>query len=194
MATITTARSSLKVRLAIPAATTDWDSLLDEFVQSAVKRLFPLVQREVAPVEVSVTVDDGEAVVDLAASSLDEVRVVESYQGVSWTEVDDFIHHAGSLYVQGLSDSTTALKLYGRSRYTITASEDSATVPQELDQAIFWYAMSEFYDYLASNNSKYNIYAQVSGSRGVDNMREQAEYYEQKANAYLNDHATIAGA
>jgi hypothetical protein len=152
-----------------------------------------LVQREVAPVEVSVSTDDGEASVLLSTHGLDEVRVVEAYQGLNWTECDDFIHHAGTLYVQGLSDATTSLKLYGRSRYTLTAAVDAATVPDEIEQAIWWYAMSEFYDFLAGNKRKYNTYAQTNGARSVDNMREESQYYEQKANIFLNDHASLYG-
>lgn len=193
MATTTTALISVKRRLDIADADTTWDSQLAEFIQSGVKRLYPLVQREVAPVEVSVSVDDGEAVVDLSTQSLDEVRAVESYQGTYWAEVDDFIHHAGQLYIQGLPDATTAVKLYGRSRYTLTSSETSATVPQELEQAVFWYAMSEFYDFLAGNKRKYNLYTN-NGARGVDNMIDLSDRYEQKANIFLNDHATISGA
>lgn len=192
MPTQATALTSVKYRLDITGST--WDTQLAEFLQSAVKRLYPYVQREIAPVTVNVTVDNGETSVNLAAQSIDEVRLLEAYEGVIWREHDDFIHHGTYLYVQGLSSAATQLKLYGRGRFTLDASVTVSTVPEHLEQAVYWYAMSEFYDYLVGNKSKYSVYAQSTGARSVENMQELAEYYEQKANVYLNDRAQVHGA
>jgi hypothetical protein len=52
--------------------------------------------------------------------------------------------------------------------------------------------MSEFYDFLAGNKRKYNIY-DSSGARDVDNMKDQADFYERKANVYLSDRVKLYG-
>lgn len=195
MTTTTAALTALKLRLNLTV--TDFDTLLNDLLQSATKRLYPFVQRELAMQTVTPTVDSyGEAVIVLSSltTPVTEVSRVESYAGGAWYDVEDFVDHAGSLYVRGLGDDVTSLRIYGRGTYNLTASQTAATVPDHIEQAVYWYAMSEFYDYLASNKAKYNIYAQSTGARGVDNMRDEAEYYEQKANIFINDHATVFGA
>jgi hypothetical protein len=90
------------------------------------------------------------------------------------------------LVVSELSTSVTKLRIYGVTTFTL------ANIPVYLEQAVLWYAMSEFYSYLAGSKSKYNIYTQ-SGARSVDNMKDEADFYEDKANVYLNDRAQLYG-
>lgn len=186
-----TARASVKTRLDIPSSTTDFDDAIDEFVLAAVDRLYPIAQKELDPEEVSASVDNyGEAIVDLSVLSgtptaARKVEVKTSYQ---YESADDFYHQNQKMYVRELpTGQTVTLRVFPLGLYELS------TVPAYLKQAIFWYAMSEFYDFLAGNKSKYNLYVS-NGARSVDNMRDESEYYEQKANVYLNDRVTIYGA
>lgn len=184
-----TARAAVKSRLDIPTAMTDFDTAIDEFVLSGVKRLYPIAQNEVATQNKSVSVDSfGEALVDLSALTTPclSVRKVEAYSGGAWWPAPDTYHQGTQLIVRDLNTSVTLLKIYGLTSYILT------TVPEYLEQAVIWYAISEFYDYLSGNKRKYNIYSQ-SGARAVDNMKDESDYYEQKANVFLNDRATIYG-
>lgn len=184
-----TARASVKIRLDIDPSDTTWDAAIDEFVLSGVKRLYPIAQLEVAVQVKAITVDSyGEATVDMSAltTPILSARKVEVSGGQSWSETNDNYHHGVTLFIRSLSSSDTQARIYGETTFDLT------TVPTFLEQAVLWYAMSEFYDYLSGNKRKYNIYAS-GGARAVDNMKEEAQFYEQKANIYLNDRAQIVG-
>lgn len=187
----TTARNSVKTRLDIDASVTTFDSAIDEFVLSGVNRLFPIAQKEIDIQTKVVSVDGfGEVSLDLSTlptSATAARRVEASDSGGAFFHAPETYHHGTILIVRELpSNSTLTLKIYGLAVYTL------ATVPTYLEQAVIWYAMSEFYDFLAGNKSKYNMYTQ-SGARSVDNMKDEAEFYEQKANVYLNDRTTLYG-
>lgn len=186
-----TARNSIKLRLDIDSGTTSFDSEIDEFVLSAANRLYPIAQREIGIQTAVVSVDGfGEASVDLSSlttPALAARRVEASVNGGAYTSASETYHHGSTLLVRELpANSSATLKIYGVDTFTL------ATVPVFLEQAVLWYAISEFYDLCASSNRKYNAYMD-NGARSVDNMRDEADYYEQKANAYLNDRTTLYG-
>lgn len=185
------ARTSVKNRLGIPSADTTWDTIIDDFVTQAVNRLSPKAQQEVAAQNATISVDEyGEAIVVLSGltTPIADVRKVEvSFDG-AFSQVDSTYRHGTSLYIRELSSANTTARIYGLNAYLLT------TVPSNLELAVFWFAMAEFYDYLAGSKSKYNIYMQSSGARGVDNMRDESAYYEAKAEAAIDEHATLYGA
>lgn len=184
-----TARAAVKSRLDIDTSITDFDTKIDEFVLSGVKRLFPIVQQEVAAATVSVSVDSyGEGIVAMSTigANVEGVKRVEARAGGSWFPATDFTQYSTNLYVRDLSSDVTQLRVFPLQRFTLT------TITDEFDQAVIWYAMSEFYDFLAGNRRYYDIYT-TGGARDVDNMRDEAQYFEEKANAYINDRATIHG-
>lgn len=185
-----TARASVKSRLDISASDTTFDSQIDEFVLSGVSRLYPIAQKELAVQTKVVTVDGfGEASFDLATLTTPAIaaRKVDYSTGGAYSPAPETYHNGTNLIVRDLpSFSTATLKVYGLAAFVL------ADVPTYLEQAVIWYAMSEFYDFLAGNKRKYNLYTQ-SGARSVDNMKDESEYYEQKANVYLNDRAQLYG-
>lgn len=184
-----TALASVKYRLDIDQADTTWDAPLNEFVLAGVKRLYPIAQSEVAVQTVNLTVDSyGEAQVNMAGMTTPilAARKVEVSSGYGWGESNDNYHHGPTLFIRSLSTSDTQARIYGVTTFAL------ATVPEYLEQAVLWYAMAEFYDYLSGNKRKYNIYAS-NGARAVDNMQEEAQFYEQKANVFLNDRVTLYG-
>lgn len=184
-----TARTSVKKRLDIADSETAFDDNIDEFVQYAVKRLAPIILEEVDTQNVDVSVDSyGEVVVDLSTltTPLYSARKVEGSSGGSFDIMDNTYHHGKYLHVTEVPQSTMTLRIYGLKRYTL---ED---LPDEFHQIVIWFAMSEFYDFLAGNKRKYNIYM-GSGARMVENMRDESDIYEQKANDFLNDRAELYG-
>jgi hypothetical protein len=175
-ATTTTALAGIKSRLDI--STTDWDTILATLLQSAVKRLYPFAQREINMQTVTPTVDVyGEAKIELSTLTTPvlEAARVEGYNGANWFDVENITHHGSELFVRDIPSTTTSLRIYGRGGYTLESSVTASTVPEHLEQAVWWYAMSEFYDYLLGNKRKYNLYTQ-NGARAVDNMQDQSEY------------------
>lgn len=182
-----TALASVKTRLDI--ADTTWDTAINDFVAMAVKRLYPVAQLEVAVQTVALTVDNyGEAQVNMASMSTPilAARKVEVSGGYGWSESNDNYHHGTTLFVRSLNSGTMQARIYGVTTFTLP------TVPEHLELAVIWYAMGEFYDFLAGNKRQYNVYMQ-GGARAVENMRDEADFYERKANVYLNDRATIYG-
>lgn len=189
---IADARDAVKKRLGIPDSTTTFDDMIESFVEMSVHRLYPRASQEVASQEVtSFTVDNlGECVVDLSALStpVATARSIESYDGYGWSKISDTHHHGTSLRLRGLTTSDTTLRIYGLTPYTVIDD-----VPDTLLQAIFWWSMAEFYDYLAGNKKSYNIYMQVSGARAVDNMADQSAYFDSKADRYVDEQAKAHG-
>lgn len=187
--TATEYRDAAKKRLGVESVST-FDTVLADFVTQAVNRLAPKAMQETDKEVISVTVStNGEAEVDLSALTepVDDVRLVEAYDGVSYYPVLQKYRHASTLTVRGLSSDVTSLAIYGLDEYEVTQ------VPPRLELAVIWFTMADFYDYLAGNRSKYNIYAQSSGARAVDNMRDESIYFESKAEVYLDEHTSVYG-
>ncbi len=185
MATAAQARASVKNRLGIKSADTTFDSVIDDFVGAAVLRLYPRAALEVDSQEVtSISVDSyGECTVDISAlpTAILAGRRVEAYDGQTWRRITDTLHHGKNLRLRGLRQGMdTKVRIYGVKQFPAIDQ-----VYDWLLQAVYWYAQAEFYDYLAGNNSKYNIYMQSTGARAVDNMHDESVYFNQKADEYV---------
>lgn len=193
--TTTEALDAAKNRLYLEGST-EFDTELTDFFSTAVDRLYPKVQQEVAVQTVNATVDSyGEATVDLASgpsTALDDVRAVEATEGQRWYPVDSIYRHGTSLRVRGLETDVTQLRLYGLKKYVVSGS--SVALPAHFELPVIWYMMSEFYNLLAGNKSKFNVYQQQAGGNAVDDMRAEADYFEEKANEYIDEKATLYGA
>lgn len=186
--TTAAARDAIKARLSLVDNT--FDSLIESLVSASVNRIFPTAGDPVAAQVKSITTDDyGEAIIDLSSltTAVNFARKSEYSTGGAFHPVDRSFHHGNNLYLRGLPTTAINARIYGVKPYTIT------NLPTYLEQAIIWYGMAEFYDYMASNDSSYNIYSQTSGARAVDNMRDEALYYESKAKVFLNEQAQLYG-
>lgn len=187
MATLAAVRTSVKARLGIND--TAFDTLLDEAISAAVKRLYPRASLEVDVQQpASFSVDDyGECEISLSGltTAIASARRVEAFDGYTWRQITDTLHHGTKLRLRGLNKSSdTRLRIYGRNAFPAITD-----VPDHLLQAVYWYSMGEFYDFMAGSKADYNIYMQNTGARAVDNMREESAYYDTKADAYLDEQA-----
>lgn len=192
---MTTAEAITAVKNRANVTVSDFDTQLTDFFDTAVDRLYPKVQKEVAAQEVTVTVDDyGEANVDLSAAlttALDDVRLVEATKGAGWYPADNIYRHGVILRVRDLTSDVTKLKLYGLKAYVVaTAATD---IPERFELPVIWFMLAEFFDMLAGNKAKFNVYQQSASGNAVEDMRAEADYYEQKAIAYIEDKATLYG-
>lgn len=183
MANAAAVLASVKNRLGIKSADTTWDVVINDFVAAAVLRVYPRASLEVDRQEITpVTVDAyGECEIDLSAlSGVRAARKIEGWDGFTWQTITDKYHHGSKLLLRQVSTSTTKVRLYGLKPF--------ATIDNVYDwllQAVYWYTMAEFYDYMAGSTSDYNIYMQNTGARAVDNMRDESLYFDQKADNYL---------
>jgi hypothetical protein len=46
---------------------------------------------------------------------------------------------------------------------------------------------------LSGNKSKFNVYTQQAGGNAVEDMRAQSQYFEAKADAYVDEKAQLYG-
>lgn len=187
MADAATVRAAVKSRLGITDNT--FDSQIDGFVTAAVSRLYPRAKLEVNSQELLsgnpafvYDTTQAEATIDLNAltTPIREARQVEGYNSYSWELITDTYHHGQYLRLRRLSSSYSKLRFYGLKPFTAITE-----VYDWLLQAVYWYAMAEFFDYLAGNKAKYNVYIQQNSARAVDNMRDESLYYESRADAYV---------
>lgn len=194
--TAATALTSVKNRLDL-VSDTAFDTVLADYISAAVGRLFPRAGAEVDPQTVTVSPDSyGEATVVLSSlpTPITDTRQVEGMGSGAWFPLDSKYVHNKTLRLRNVPSYCTTVRIYGLNRFTLHASDPAqTTIPQELELAVIWYAMAEFYENLTGNKRKYNIYMQTTGARGVDNMRDEAIYYEQKADAYLEEQAGLYG-
>jgi hypothetical protein len=185
-----TALTAVKHRLGIDNGVTTWDTILADFIVQAVQRLAPKAMREVAPQEVAVSPDSyGEAVVDMSGlgTPITVARQVEASSASAYHPANSTFQHGTELRIQELDSSVSSVRIYGLVPFVID------TVPDELQLAVLWFAISEFYDYLAGNKRKYNVFIQSTGARAVDNMRDESTYFEQKAEVFLDEHSMNYG-
>lgn len=191
---MTTAEALTAVKNRLNITDSSFDTQLTDFFDTAVDRLYPKIQKEVDPQTVNLTVDTwGEATVELSTLSpaLDDVRLVEVTQGDSWYPADSIYRHGTKLRIRDLATTVTQGKLYGLKAYVVVSA--STDIPERFELPVLWYMMSEFFDMLAGNKSKFNIYQQSAGGNAVDDMRAESEYYENKAERYIEDKATLYG-
>lgn len=193
------ALTAAKNRLSITVST--FDTQLTDFFDTAVDRLNPEVLKEIAVQTVAATVDDyGEATVDLSAlaTPLDDVRLVEATEGNQYYPADKIFRHGVVLRVRDLPTTVTYLRLYGLKAYAVSATGGDGgaagtDIPERYELPVLWYMLSEFFDMLAGNKAKYNAYQLSAGGNAVDDMRAEAEYYENKANIYIEEKANLYG-
>ena len=192
MATDAQVLTKVKNRLDIPAATDTFDTVLADFIDNARARLFPRVALEIdSQVITSFTNDSGEVNLDLVTDFAEDIhaaRQIEAQDAYGYKRIEDFYHHGSKLRIRDVPTDATSLRIYGLAPFA--AVDD---VPEHFLSAVYWYAMAEFYDYLAGNNSQYTIYTQTTGARGVDNMQQVSAYFEAKANAFLDENGQKYG-
>lgn len=189
MANIAAVRLSVKNRLKIKSADTSYDTVLDDFITSAVNRLCPRIGLESDVQTKAVTVDSyGEVSVDLTSFStaIDFAREVEAFDGFAWFTVEDTFHHGKYLRLRGLTGDISTIRVYGITYYTAIDQVQAWAL-----QAVYWYAMAEFYDNMTGDKKIYNIYAQQLAARGMESMNEMSDFFNQRADAYIEEQRQV---
>lgn len=182
--------TAVKNRLDIANSDTTFDTQLTDYFTQAVNRLYPKTGVEVAAQTASLSVDSfGEASVDLSTltTPVTDVRFVEVNGGQATFPADSKMVHGTILRLRDLPSYVTQAKIWGINSFTL------ATVPASLELAVYWYVMSEFYENLAGNKRKFNIYMQTNGVSAMSEMRQEALFYEQKADAYVDEQSPMYG-
>lgn len=159
-----------------------YDTELNSDLDFAVKDLFPLAAKEIAPVAVTLNSDLRSFAVP---SGSDIVRRVE-INGY----VQDFFCHGGTAYLMTPADSGDTVTAFCLGRYVPTAYTD---IPSELETVLIYWAVAKFYTALAGNKRKYNIYVGNVGSAADRDMKDSADYFKELGDQYLEERTAVRG-
>lgn len=192
---ITTARSKIKTKLDIATANTDFDSMLLECIEQAVPRLAPYVQYQLAEdTSVSLAADDDSFDLPVSTSSLERLYSRVSDNEV-WREIDLWRQHRNKIYLSERPSSAASLKIIAHRPFAYTDA-DLALLAVDYPAAmlpLYLFAMAEFATYIVGNKRKFNIYQQMNGVRTLDEMKDLANFYENRAVRILEDELSAEG-
>jgi hypothetical protein len=169
--------AEVKNTLNIAVSTYDTDLTAD--LGFAVKDLYPIVVKDVAPAAATLNSDNRS--VDVPAG-IDQVRRVE-IDGVS----TDFFVHADTIYFPEEVATTATVSVFGAARMAI------ADVPAELETVLIYWTVSKFYAALAGNKRKYNSYMGTQGAAADRDIKDSADYFKQLGDEYLDDRVAVRG-
>jgi hypothetical protein len=189
--TIATLRASAKRQLGIKSTDTTFDSDLDENAAYAIKMLSPIVLNEIAS-DVTKTVNTDGRTIDLPSGTR-QVRSggLELYSAdvADYCNFSDFKQHGTKIVLDYYVTPGTAVRIWGLGDFNVTATD----LPIELELVIVYWVMSMFYNKLAGDKRKYNIYVGTTGAAADHDMKDSATYWKQEGNELLVDRANIRG-
>lgn len=159
-----------------------YDTELNNDLDFAVKDLYPLACKQIAPATVTLNSDLRSFTVPAGS---DIVRRVE-INGYSM----DFFCHGGTAYLESTVDSSDTVQAFCLGRYVTSAYSD---IPSELETVLIYWAVSKFYTALAGNKRKYNIYVGNVGSAADRDMKDSADYFKELGDQYLEERVGVRG-
>lgn len=173
--TTTEARDKVKVKYSIPSATTSLDASIDACVTTAIDWLASYVS---VPGTADTTQSLASSVNTLTYAS-EVYKIFYRYSTTSdWLLTTAWQQVGGIIYFYENFGGAVSLKILPRSYYTTATI---ATIPVSLTVPLIDMACAELATVFAGNKSKYNIYSQTNGARGVDNMLSLSEFYRNSA-------------
>ena len=190
-----TARGKVKSKLDIASAVTTFDSLLDDCLEQAIPRLAPWIQYQLAADEsVSLAANTDNFTLPVSGSALQRLFARTS-SSEYWAKLDLWRQNRDTIYLTDLSSSARSLKILATRPYKYTDA-DFAQLATDYPSAmlpLYLFTMSEFATYLAGNKRKFNIYQQSNGARTLDEMKDLATFYEDRAVRILEDEISSEG-
>ena len=170
--TSASALTKVKNRFNIPTAVTALDTIIASCVADAIDLLngYAYVSGQAT---VAVVFDDTEFTV--AANR--KVTALSFADGVNKpSTINEWYQKGTKVKLRTSLDGTITYD------YDTPYDDTSLTdLPSEFNQPFLNTCYAEFAGFLAGDRAAYSEYAQSAGARAVDNMRELAQFYEQKA-------------
>jgi hypothetical protein len=171
-----------EVKNTLNITTSTFDTDLNSDLDFAVKDLFPMVVKEIAPVAATL---DSEGRKCTVPATIDRVGKVE----LGGFDVD-YTVHAGSVYLRETADPSASVNVYGYARFAIT---DYASIPLEAETAIVYWAVSKFYAALAGNKRKYNSYMGTQGAAADRDIKDSADFFKQMGDDHIEQRFAVRG-
>jgi hypothetical protein len=169
--TTSTARARVKDFVDVPTATTTFDDDIDKYVLSAVDQLAPRALNEAdldETIELATDENSAGLPTDVVA-----IRRLELYNDAisGYQPSSDFMVHGETLYLDTPVATATTVRLWPLKRYILT------TVPAELELAVLYWAVAQFYASLAGNRRKYNSYTSQGATADRD-VKDSADFFQ----------------
>lgn len=188
-----TARTKAKTKLDI--SDTTFDTILDDCLEQAVFRIAPYIKYRLAEdTSVTLAADADKFTLPVSGS---ELQLLYSRVNTTdfWSKIDLWRQNRDVIYITDVSSSARTLKVLATRSYGFTDA-DFAQLATDCPAAmlpLYLFAMSEFATYLVGNKRKFNIYQQANGSRTLDEMKDLATFYEDRAIRILEDEISAEG-
>lgn len=183
----TKALERVKTRLHIAASNTDFDADINDYVESAVNRLYPMVTKLMDTREVTLT--SNSQTVELQ-SGAEGVSFIEIIQDGEYDFYEEYSLVGRKIRFDNSQTSGRKFAITEYTRHTYAAITD---IPAEYELVVVYWAMSEFYEFLAGNKRKYSVYMNSAGTNAVDNMQDMVDRLEERANDILGDRFEMGG-
>lgn len=188
-------RTEVKVKLDIPSASTDFDSMLLLCIEQAIYRLTPWVQYQIPEdVTVSLPANDSTFELPVTNSRLDALF----YQPAStdhFKKISSWRQYREVVYLYDTYPSAVTLKILA-SRPFANSDADAALLEADYPFAmlpLYYFTMSEFAASIVGNKRKFNIYQQMNGVRTLSEMQELVDFYDARAVRLLEDAVSAEG-
>lgn len=171
------ARTSIKRKFKITGSTLDTD--IDEAVATAVDLLAPFIKKPIIDTYNVASGSDTQYLEPVLLTTDADLIAVNITGGSTINEpFTDYTRRGNRILLKQWLADDTDVTLFLEVPYTITTIAD---IPRMYTRPMIELASAEFATTLAGDKSRYNIYSQQTGARGVDNMLDLAEYYETRA-------------
>jgi len=188
-----TARTKVKTKLDI--ADTTFDTILDDCLEQAIFRIAPFIKYRLAEdTTVTLAADTDNFTLPVSGSDL-QLLYTRRDSSDFWAKLDLWRQNRDVIYITDVSSSARELKILATRSYKYTDA-DFAQLATDCAAAmlpLYLFTMSEFATYLVGNKRKFNIYQQANGARTLDEMKDLATFYEDRAIRILEDEISAEG-
>lgn len=187
--TVTILRDQVKDFASVPAANTNYDADIANYVAYAIKLLAPIALQEL-PANTTKTVNSDGRTIDLPATIL-QVRDLELYATdlADYSGFNDFKQHGSQILLDYYVSPGTQVRIWGLGYY----AQDATTLPVELEIVIVYWALSMLYSSFAGDKRKYDIYVGSTGAAGDRDMKDSSTFYKNEGDQLLLDRVAVRG-
>lgn len=175
-------RDRVKSRFRITGAILDDD--IEDCVTDALSYLAPFIQESVVDETLTADSNTETLTIPTAGATLRRMSLRSGTSGL-FQPFNDYYVEGDVIYLQSYADDATTVRLHLSVPYSVVAD-----LPATFSQILLLYSCSEFASLLAGDKSRYNIYSQSTGARGVDNMSDLADFYENRGERLARKLAT----
>ena len=166
---------------------TTFDSQLTDHMRLAVSNLYPQAQAELTP-DTSLVWPSSDNVLTLP-TGVRGIRMLEIKSDATYYRRIDSSHymvHGSQVILGTLEWASYPMRVWGLGNYVLHASSAaSTTLPSELEVVVVYWTVALFYESLAGNRRRYNVYVGAAGAAADQDIKDSAEYFTERGQEIL---------